>query len=155
MLTGGGGNFKVCKKFAQRSAKWHIFAAGLQVTIWKVSAVLTEELKVYKDMYDLVVLIMQAREHFAKMYKHDFGGQLVMTAVNCCQFIRRANMSKDERFHFLEEFQMSFGDLTLLLRVCRDMKIYPLKTDAAITAKVAEIGKQVTAWKNASRKPES
>jgi hypothetical protein len=115
---------------------------------------LTEELKVYRDTYSLMNVLLDLREHFPKTYKYSFGDRLFMTALDCCELIQCANSSIAERYSYLDQFNTRFGTLRLLIRLCRDRKLINLNQYAEITLRVGEIGKEIKGWQRASRKPE-
>lgn len=110
---------------------------------------LATTLQVYKEMYDLLMRIEDLRMHFPKMYKYDFGNELFMTGLACCELIQSANMVLGRgRVEYINRFIVKFGTLKLLLRVCRDRHIIDSKASADLVLRVESIGKQMTGWKN-------
>lgn len=110
-----------------------------------------QELDVYRNMYSLLMTIEDLRVHFPKMYKYDFGNELFMTGVACCELIQSANMTRNlERFKFLQLFIVKFGTLKLLLRICKDRRIISIDDSAKIILLLENIGRQATGWKNAT-----
>ena len=115
---------------------------------------LTEELPVYRAIYKLLMQILDARDHFPKAYKYEFGTELMMVGVKCCELIRYANSDKQNRVHWLQEFLVKFDTLRLLLRICQDRKIVSIKQCAEMLLSIDEIERQIIGWRNASsRKP--
>lgn len=100
--------------------------------------------------------VMDAREHFPKGYRYEFGTELMMTGVKCCEILRWANTDRTNRAQWLQEFLVKYDTLRLLLRICQDRKIISISKAAEMIQLVSDIEKQVTGWRNAStRKPES
>jgi len=109
---------------------------------------IASETKVYKDMYDLLMRIEDLRVHFSKMYKYDFGNEVFMTGVTCCELIQSANMtSGHERLVCLDRFIVKFGTLKLLLRIARDRQMISLKESADLVVRLDNIGRQISGWK--------
>ncbi len=110
---------------------------------------IASETKVYKDTYDLLMRIEDLRVNFPKMYKYDFGNEIFMTGVACCELIQSANMTKGrERLEYLNKFIVKFGTLKLLLRIAQDRRIIDLKASADLIVRLDNIGRQITGWKN-------
>ena len=109
------------------------------------------KLDVYRDLYSLLMTIEDLRVNFPKSYKYDFGNELFMTGVACCELIQSANMTRGlERFKHLQQFIVKFGTLKLLLRICEDRHIISLDKSAEIFILLENIGRQATGWKNAT-----
>lgn len=112
---------------------------------------IAQKLDVYRDMYSLLMTIEDLRVHFPKMYKYDFGNELFMTGVACCELIQSANMTRGlERFKLLQQFIVKFGTLKLLLRICKDRRVISIEGSAKVIVLLENIGPQATAWKNAT-----
>ncbi len=111
---------------------------------------LAQELSIYKQMYTLLNLILDAREHFPKSFKYAFGEKMMMVALECCELIQAANMSKEKRVPLLNEFSIKFNSLQLMIRLCRDRRIIDEGKFCDILSLAGEIGAQATAWRKAS-----
>ena len=103
---------------------------------------LAEDLPVYRAIYKLLNMILDAREQFPKGYRYEFGTHLMMRCVECCELIRYANSDKDNRASYLQEFLVKFDGLRLLLRVCQDRKLITVKQGADMVLLVQEIERQ-------------
>ena len=120
---------------------------------------LTEDLNIYRSMYNLLRLLIQARNNFDKSYKYVVGDRLVDTALNCVTLIHYANEDrrKGAREEHLDKFLIEFDILKTLIMVCRDERQY--KKDSVLAdvfVHVADVENQATAWRrSAARKPES
>lgn len=112
---------------------------------------LVQELKIYKDMYSLLQLIIQARKQFDKFYRYSFAERMVMTAIDCCELLQRSNSCKDDKVraaHHLDEFQIKYSSLRLMLMICRDERQIDQRKFADILKLADSIGKQATGWRN-------
>jgi len=106
-------------------------------------------LPVFKDVYKLILLIFQYTKDFPKEYKHGLGNDLKRDGIVLVRSIYRANKAKS-KVVYLEEFLDDFEVLKLEIRLCADMKIISLKKQAQLSLLMDGIGKQITAWRNAS-----
>ena len=117
---------------------------------------LTEELKIYKDMYDLTKMIVEVKRNVSREHKYDLGNRLLDKAVECCELVQCANSDKSQRTAYLQDFARCFGSLRLYLRLCRDFRQIPNDKFGLMLQLASEIGKQSTAWrKSASAKSRS
>ena len=118
---------------------------------------LAQDLQIYKQMYALLNLILDAREHFPKSIKYAFGERMMMVALECCELIQAANMSQARRVSLLEEFSIKFSSLQLMIRLCRDRHIIDEGKFCDILSLAGEIGAQATGWRKSAlaRQPES
>lgn len=116
---------------------------------------LAQELKVYKDMFELLMKLYDARDEFPKGYKYDLGTRLTNVALECCELIQSANSDKQNRYKILQQFAIKFDTLGLLIRVCKERKIITITQAAEFALLSGSIGKQATGWRNSSySKPE-
>ena len=116
---------------------------------------IAQELPIYKEMYILFNLILDARTDFPKAYKYAFGEKLMMVSLECLELIQAANMDRYHRAALLQEFAIKYGTLQLMLRVCRDRYIIQEKAFANILEHAGQVGRMATGWRNATVKPES
>ena len=116
---------------------------------------LATDLQIYKDMYKLLNLVLDARETFPKAYKYAFGEHLLMLSLECCELIQSANMNTETRASFLRQFAVKFGSLQLALRLCRDRKIINEKRFSDIVLLCGTIGKQSSGWRRATESQSS
>ena len=87
---------------------------------------LTEDLNIYRSMYNLLRLLMQARNQFDKAYKYVVGDKMIDTALGCVSLIHYANEDrrKGAREEHLDKFLIEFDILKTLIMVCRDERQY-------------------------------
>ena len=69
-----------------------------------------------------------------KAFRYEFGTELMMLAVHCCEYIRYANtdMNLEHRADYLMKFLCEFDALKLLLRVCEERHLTSLTQTAEI-----------------------
>ncbi len=120
---------------------------------------LTEDLNIYRSMYNLLRLLIAARNNFDKPYKYVVGDRIVDTSLDCVTLIHYANEDrrKGAREEHLDNFLIKFDILKTLIMVCRDERQF--KKDSVLAdvfVNVADVENQATAWRrSAARKPES
>lgn len=95
---------------------------------------------------------------FDKAFKYVIGERMISLALDCCSLIHYANEDRRAgmRQQHLNEFLIKFDILKTIIMVCRDelqfKKAYVL---ADVFLLAADVEKQITGWRRASRKPES
>lgn len=116
---------------------------------------LTEDLNVYRKMYDLLLKLTDARNLFDKPYKYVIGERLMNTALDCITLIHYANEDRRQgaRPAHLDEFLIKFDILKTLIMVCRDRQQFKKLTIMAdVFELVADVEAQATAWRRSSAK---
>lgn len=114
---------------------------------------IASELKVYRDTFTLVSLIVDIQARFPRMHKYTLGQKMTNVALELFEYIQLANMSREGRARHLTGFTVKFELLKTLIRLCSEKDILTLKQQADMARLTNTIGKQVTAWKNASARP--
>jgi hypothetical protein len=107
------------------------------------------DLPVFKDVYQLILLIYDYTKDFPKEYKCTLGQDMKRDAMQLVRSIYRANKVKD-KVKYLEAFLDDFELLKLEIRLSADMKILSLKKQVKLNAMMEGIGKQITGWRNAN-----
>ena len=107
------------------------------------------ELPVYRDVYKLILMIFECTKDFSKEYKYTLGQDMKRDALQLVRNIYRANKSTNKKEH-LEAFLDDFELLKVEIRLCADMKILPIKKQAALALLMDAIGKQIIGWRNAN-----
>ena len=97
------------------------------------------QLPVYKDTYALVLLIYECTSHFSKEYKYTLKLDMKRDALALARCIYRANKATQKREH-LEKFLDGFELLKMEIRLSTDMKLLPIKKNAAISLLMDGIG---------------
>jgi len=107
------------------------------------------ELPVYRDVYKLILMIFECTKDFSKEFKYTLGQDMKRDALQLVRNIYRANKSANKK-EYLEAFLDDFELLKLEIRLCADMKVLPIKKQAALALLMDTIGKQITGWRNAN-----
>ena len=109
---------------------------------------LSEDLKISDAMYRLLNKIIDARVHFPKEFRYEFGSDIISCALNCMKYIRYANsdMYPPRRADNLMRLRCELDNLGVLLRICQERKFISVKMAADITLLLASVGKQATGW---------
>ncbi|WP_290393350.1 four helix bundle protein [uncultured Duncaniella sp.] len=119
---------------------------------------LTEDLKIYRSMYNLVRSIIHARNTFDKGFKYVVGDDMVSRALGCLSLIHYANEDRRQgaRQEHLDKFLIEFDILKSLIMVCRDERQFKKDSVLAdIFMLTADVESQAGAWRRSARKPES
>jgi hypothetical protein len=106
------------------------------------------DLKVFKDVYNLILKIFEYTSDFPREYKYTLGQDMKRDGVILVRSIYRANKSKTKT-EYLEAFLDDFEVLKLEVRLCVDMRILTIKRQSEIALLMDSIGKQITGWRNA------
>jgi len=106
------------------------------------------DLKVFKDVYNLILKIFEYTSDFPREYKYTLGQDMKRDGVVLVRSIYRANKSKTKT-EYLEAFLDDFEVLKLEVRLCVDMKILTIKRQGEVALLMDSIGKQITGWRNA------
>ena len=91
------------------------------------------DLPVFKDVYKMTLEIFRITTNFSREYKFTLG-------------------QTKEKTVYLENFLDSFEVVKLELRLCKDLGLTTVKQHANLAVYMDSIGKQITAWRNASSK---
>lgn len=113
---------------------------------------LANELKIYKDTYQLVNHLLAWKGNMPRMYRYDLGEKLIITVLGLFDLIQYANMSIESRARYLNQFIVKFELVKTLLRLCFERQVFSLKQQAEICRLTSLIGRQATAWKNGAEK---
>jgi len=106
------------------------------------------DLKVFKDVYTLILKIFEYTADFPREYKYTLGQDMKRDAIILVRSIYRANKAKN-KMEYLEAFLDDFEVLKLEVRLCVDMRILTIKRQGEIALLMDSIGKQITGWRNA------
>lgn len=98
------------------------------------------DLKVFKDVYQLILKIFEYTKDFPREYKYTLGQDMKRDAIVLVRSIYRANKAKSKT-EYLEKFLDDFEILKLEVRLCVDMKILSIKKQAELAFFMDGIGK--------------
>ncbi len=108
------------------------------------------ELPIYRDTYQLILKVFEVTKEFSREYKYTLGQDMKRDALHLMRSIYRANKHQNRVEHlevFLDELEL----LKLEIRLCVDMKLLPIKKQAALSLLLDRVGKQVTGWRKATQ----
>jgi|SRR5574344_1057695 hypothetical protein len=106
------------------------------------------DLKVFQDVYQLILKVFEFTKDFPREYKFTLGQDMKRDAIVLVRSIYRANKAKNKT-EYLEQFLDDFEILKLEIRLCVDLKIMSFKKQSEIALLMEGIGKQITGWRNA------
>lgn len=119
---------------------------------------LTEDLNIYRSMYNLTRALIHARNAFDKSMKYVVGEDMIRRSLGCLSLIHYANEDrrKGAREEHLDKFLIEFDILKTLIMVCRDERQFKKDSVLAdIFMLTADVENQAGAWRRSARKPES
>ncbi len=108
-------------------------------------------LPIYRLTYELLQRVMVVSKDFPREYKFTLGQKIKDEVIEMVLLIYRANSSEDKIYHIeilLERLQV----VELLLRLCHDMKLIPLKSYSSVVEMTESIAKQAQGWKKVTAK---
>ena len=108
------------------------------------------DLPVFKDTYQLTLLIFELTQHFSREYKFTLGQDMKRDCIALVRSIYRANKTTQKEVH-LEQFLDEFEVLKLEIRLCHDLKLITTRQQAYLAVAMEKISKQVIDWRNKSR----
>jgi hypothetical protein len=115
---------------------------------------LTQDLNVYKAMYNLSLKLCDARNRFDKPYKYCIGDKIIDKSTICLALIHYANEDRRQgaREQHLAKFLIEFDILKTYILICRDRAQFKkISMLADVLERAAEVEKQITSWRKASR----
>ena len=112
---------------------------------------LSNELPVYIDTYHYIEAVLSIHKNFPRDIKHTVGQEWIKCAITLPTYIVKANMFKSEREAYLTDFICEFEFCKMIVRLAGDNRWISRKQQSNLMYLEAAIGKQVTAWKNASK----
>ncbi|MBQ6276939.1 MAG: four helix bundle protein [Bacteroidales bacterium] len=112
------------------------------------------ELPVYRDTYKLILMLYRYTHDFPREYKYTLGQDIKRDSLQLVRGIYRVNKASDKEKHFyavLDDFEM----LKFQIRLCTDLKLLSIHQQAELVELSSSIGRQLTAWSQKYKMPES
>ena len=106
----------------------------------------TENLPIFKAAYDLLLKVNLYRKNFPKEYKSTLGEQVHQSCLSTITFIYRANLARDDRKIYLDKVSHYINEVNILIRLCKDLKLFSLTQYSDLLEFVISIEKQVFGW---------
>jgi hypothetical protein len=82
------------------------------------------DLKVFQDVYQLILKVFEFTKDFPREYKFTLGQDMKRDAIVLVRSIYRANKAKNKT-EYLEQFLDDFEILKLEIRLCVDLEMPP------------------------------
>ena len=112
---------------------------------------LYDQLPIYKDSYDLLLLLYQISKNMDRDYKFTLGEKIKSAAADFIINIYRAN-SREDKSVILEEAKTQIEIIRLMLRVYKDLHQISIKDYIKVSEKLESCSKQVNAWYKSQKK---
>lgn len=112
----------------------------------------SEELPIFRSAYDLLEKLIDLQKDLPKLLRYDIGTRMVDLCLDVLGSVYRANISRQKRVDTLENLQVSYRQLLMLLRVVYRQKAISVGRYAELLKMADAIGKQATGWKNNEKK---
>ena len=113
---------------------------------------LHSELPIYKVVYDLFGLVVQASRNMPRDVKQQMGAALRDECLCMSVLVFRANVARDKAPHLLELLE-HLQVAELLIRLAHDLRFIGQKQYAAAVQLTGQIGKQANGWRKKSLSP--
>lgn len=104
-------------------------------------------LPVYKDSYDLLILIFRMVSKVPREYKHTLGERLKDASTDVLLLIFEASKAKENtKIENIENALSSLEKCRLYIRIFKDLNVCGIEAQAILNQKIEIISKQLTQW---------
>lgn len=104
-------------------------------------------LPVYKETYELLLMIFQYSSKLPKDYKYTLGERLKNEATEVLVAIFEASQSKEKnKAVTIQKALNSLEKCRLFIRILKDLNIWGISKQASLNQKIESISKQLTQW---------
>ena len=104
-------------------------------------------LPVYKDTYEMLLMIFQYSSKLPKDYKYTLGERLKSEATEVLVAIFEASQLKDKnKILTIQQALNSLEKCRLFIRILKDLNIWGVSKQASLNQKIESISKQLTQW---------
>ena len=104
-------------------------------------------LPVYKDTYELLLMIFQYSSKLPKDYKYTLGERLKNEATEVLIAIFEASQLKDKnKAVAIQKALNNLEKCRLYIRILKDLNIWGISKQANLNQKIESISKQITQW---------
>lgn len=114
---------------------------------------LSTELQIHRDTYRLASMLIDLHPLFPRIHRFTIGQKMVSAALELFECIHLANTDKAARQRHLAAFITKAELLQVMVRICAEKGCISVRRQAEIALLMNKIGRQATAWKNASARP--
>lgn len=109
-----------------------------------------DDLRVYKNSYDLLLYLYQISSNFSREFKHSIGESIKKDVLELMISIYKANSDFLERKNNINLAKNSIEKIKISLRILKDLKQINLKKFVSLSEKIEVINRQLISWKNKS-----
>ena len=106
-------------------------------------------LPVYRDTYQLILLLFKLVKEFPREYKYTLGQDMRRDTMRLIRHIYRANRGEDRKEH-LQDFADDFELVKLQVRLSQDLRLISPKQFSEVILLMDSIGKQISGWSRSS-----
>jgi hypothetical protein len=110
-----------------------------------------EELKIYRDISELIKRVFIIVKNFPRDYKFTLGTKIQNTALECADLIYKSARHK-EKFAYLDDLVSNLDFLSFLIRTGKDMNIITEKQYELYIEISRPCVKQASGWLKSSTK---
>lgn len=104
------------------------------------------QLKVFKETYDLLILIYQSTSNVSREYRYTLIEKIKNDVTELCVVIYRANLAKDQKIRQIEAAREMLVRINIQCRMLGDLRQISTKLMAQITLHTQSIYEQLEAW---------
>lgn len=112
----------------------------------KIKMTLYNNLPLYKETYELLLLTFEIIKNFERQYKYTLWDKIKNEIIDLISTIYRANSSSEMRITNIRKAREQIEVLKLYFRLSKDLKIISIHIFASLSLKWESISKQLFAW---------
>lgn len=106
-------------------------------------------LPVYKESYDLLILIYKQVAKVPREYKHTLGERLKNAITDVLLSVFEGSRTKDStKKECIDNALNSLEKCRLCIRLFTDLDVWGVSTQVVLNQKIESISKQLTQWSN-------
>ncbi len=115
----------------------------------KTSASTSDNLPVYKAIYDLLTTLFVQVRNFPRDYQYTLGERIKNSTIELTEMVYYANTCGDvsEKISYLKTLCAKVETLRLLLRMCYDLRLYNLETHLRFNDQIELVARQMAGWR--------
>jgi len=113
-----------------------------------------QDTPIYKDAYDLLVIVMKLTQNFPRNFKNGIARDLSLYSQRIITLIFKINTTNDfnKRLILLDDMREYITLIMLLLRASTDLKLISPTQLGMASEKTVSISKQIQGWINYTNK---
>lgn len=111
---------------------------------------LTENLTIYRDTYELCRMMMLYSEKVPKTYRYGEYGRAVSMALDALDMVYVANSSTERRTAALVRYLQLIGGVRSRVRLFTESRALTVRQSVNLMTLIERVSRQATGWRNAS-----